>query len=197
MFNIIIFGPPGCGKGTQSEKIIKKYGLKHLSTGEILRDEICAKTPLGREAQNFMDKGLFVPDEVVIGMISTALEKNRDAKGFLLDGFPRTVSQAEALDKLLKLNAMDIDVVILLDVEEEESVRRILKRGETSGRSDDTSEEIIRERIKIYKNKTAPVADYYRAQNKVKTVKGTGEIDDIFAAISQTVDILQGAKQAS
>ena len=195
MLNVIIFGPPGSGKGTQSENIIEKYAITHLSTGDLLRDEIAAKTPLGKEAKIFIDKGQLVPDEIVIGMISTALEENTGKKGFLFDGFPRTTRQAEALDKLLKLYNTEIDVAILLEVEENELVKRVLKRGETSGRSDDVSEEIIRDRIVEYRNKTAPVADYYRNQNKVKTVKGVGSIEEIFATISQTIDILRNAKQ--
>ncbi len=195
MLNVIIFGPPGSGKGTQSKNIIEKYGITHLSTGDLLRDEIAAKTPLGKEAKIFIDKGQLVPDEIVIGMISTALEESSRKKGFLFDGFPRTTRQAEALDKLLKLYNTEIDVAILLEVDEEELVKRVLKRGETSGRSDDVSEDIIRDRIVEYRSKTAPVADYYRNLNKVKTIKGVGSIEDIFAAISQTIDILRNAKQ--
>ena len=150
MFNLILFGPPGSGKGTQSEKLIAKYGLKHLSTGDLLRSEIAAKTPLGLEAKSIMDKGHLVPDEVVIGMISSALENNPNAKGFLFDGFPRTGAQAEALDKLLALKETSIAAMLALDVSEEELVKRLLKRGETSGRSDDTNENVIRARIVEY-----------------------------------------------
>src|SRR5215212_84557 len=132
MFNLILFGPPGSGKGTQSEKIVEKFGLIHLSTGNLLRGEIMEKTPLGLEAKNFMDKGQLVPDEVVIGMIDSCLEKHADAKGFLFDGFPRTVAQAEALDKLLSLKKTHISKVLALEVDEEELARRLLKRGETS-----------------------------------------------------------------
>jgi len=147
MFNIILFGPPGSGKGTQSEKLIAAYGLKHLSTGDLLRSEIARKTPLGIEAKSLMDKGHLVPDEVVVGMISSALDENPQAKGFLFDGFPRTVAQSESLDKLLKLKNTEIGVVLALDVSEEELVKRLLHRGLTSGRSDDTNETIIRARI--------------------------------------------------
>src|SRR6185436_14105711 len=138
MFNLILFGPPGSGKGTQSEKIIAKYYLKHLSTGDLLRSEINSRTPLGLEAKSLMDKGYLVPDEVVIGMISSALDANPQAKGFLFDGFPRTSAQAEALDKLLKLKNGEIGVLLSLQVSEEELVKRLLNRGLTSGRSDDT-----------------------------------------------------------
>src|ERR1700712_255081 len=149
MFNLILFGPPGSGKGTQSEKLIAKYGLKHLSTGDLLRFEIGNKTPLGLEAKSFMDKGHLVPDEVVIGMISSSLDSNQEAKGFLFDGFPRTAAQAEALDKLLQLKKATINVMLALEVSEEELVKRLLHRGETSGRSDDSNETIIRKRINI------------------------------------------------
>jgi adenylate kinase len=144
MFNLILFGPPGSGKGTQSEKIVEKFGLIHLSTGNLLRQEITDKTPLGLQANSFMDKGQLVPDEVVIGMIASCLDNNPEAKGFLFDGFPRTVAQAQALDNLLALKKTSISKVIALDVLEEELVKRLLKRGETSGRSDDTIEEVIR-----------------------------------------------------
>ena len=188
MFNLILFGPPGSGKGTQSEKLIAKYGLNHLSTGDLLRSEIAAKTPLGLEAKNIMDKGQLVPDEVVIGMISSALDANPTAKGFLFDGFPRTSAQAQALDNLLELKEASINVMLALDVSEEELVKRLLKRGETSGRSDDTNEHVIRARITEYHNKTAIVAEYYRQFNKVVLIKGEGSVDDIFAALSKEID---------
>ena len=188
MFNLILFGPPGSGKGTQSEKLIAKYGLKHLSTGDLLRYEINRQTPLGQEAQNFMDKGQLVPDEVVIGMISSALDSNPGCKGFLFDGFPRTSAQAEALDRLLELKKAPIAVMLALDVSEEELVKRLLKRGETSGRSDDTNEGVIRARIIEYHNKTAVVADYYRKFDKVVMVKGEGTVDEIFSALCSEID---------
>jgi adenylate kinase len=188
MFNLILFGPPGSGKGTQSEKLIASYGLKHLSTGDLLRSEIAAATPLGMEAKSIMDKGQLVPDEVVIGMISSALDANPDAKGFLFDGFPRTGAQAEALDKLLDLKKTGIAVMIALEVSEEELVKRLLKRGETSGRSDDTNETVIRNRITEYHNKTAAVADYYKKFNKVVMVKGEGTVDEIFGLLCGEID---------
>jgi adenylate kinase len=177
MFNLILFGPPGSGKGTQSEKLIAKYGLIHLSTGDLLRKEIEAQTSLGIAAKTIMDKGQLVPDEVVIGMISSALDNNPDAAGFLFDGFPRTVAQAEALDGLLGLKDMEINVMLALQVSEEELVKRLIKRGQTSGRSDDTNEEIIRARITEYENKTSVVADYYNKFGKVVMIKGEGTID--------------------
>lgn len=188
MFNLILFGPPGSGKGTQSEKLITRYGLKHLSTGDLLRSEIARETPLGLEAKKFMDKGQLVPDEVVIGMISTALDENKEAKGFLFDGFPRTSAQAEALDKLLDFKKAPIAVMLALDVSEEELVKRLLKRGETSGRSDDTNEQVIRARISEYRNKTEAVADYYRKFNKVEMVKGEGTVEEIFKNLCSEID---------
>ena len=188
MLNLILFGPPGSGKGTQSEKLIAKYGLKHLSTGDLLRSEISNQTPLGKEAQNFMDKGQLVPDEVVIGMISSALDDNPDARGFLFDGFPRTPAQAQALDNLLELKNAPIAAMLALDVSEEELVKRLLKRGETSGRSDDNNENVIRARIVEYRTKTAIVADYYKQFDKVVMIKGEGTIDDIFIRLCAEID---------
>lgn len=188
MFNIILFGPPGSGKGTQSEKLIEKYGLVHLSTGNLLRSEIEAKTPLGLEAKSLMDKGQLVPDEVVIGMISSALEANPEAKGFLFDGFPRTEAQSEALDSLLRLKKSEIGVVLALEVSEEELVKRLLNRGLTSGRSDDTNENVIKARIVEYKKKTTVVADYYQRFHKVKHIKGEGSVEEIFSALCSEID---------
>ena len=188
MFNIILFGPPGSGKGTQSERLISKYGLKHLSTGDILRSEIAGQTPLGLEAKNFMDKGQLVPDEVVIGMISSALENNPQAQGFLFDGFPRTEAQSEALDKLLKLKQTEISVVLALNVSEEELVKRLLNRGLTSGRSDDNNESVIRARIIEYHKKTSVVADYYQKFNKVINIPGEGTVNEIFASLCAEID---------
>lgn len=188
MFNLILFGPPGSGKGTQSEKFIARYGLKHLSTGDLLRFEISRQTPLGREAQNFMDKGQLVPDEVVIGMISSALDANPHSKGFLFDGFPRTSAQAEALDQLLEIKKAPINVMLALEVSEEELIKRLLKRGKTSGRSDDTNDAVIRARIIEYHTKTAVVADHYQKFNKVVMVKGEGTVDEIFERLCAAVD---------
>ena len=188
MFNIILFGPPGSGKGTQSEKLITAYGLKHLSTGDLLRSEISRQTPLGLEAKSIMDRGQLVPDEVVVGMISSALESNPEAKGFLFDGFPRTVAQSEALDKLLHLKNTEIGVVLALEVGEEELVGRLLNRGLTSGRSDDTNESVIRARIKEYQDKTTVVADYYSRYSKVVKVKGEGSVEEIFSALCSEIE---------
>lgn len=188
MFNLILFGPPGSGKGTQSEKLIAKYGLKHLSTGDLLRSEIAQQTALGLEAKKVMDKGELVPDEVVIGMISSSIDKYATVKGFLFDGFPRTAAQAEALDKLLDLKKAPISVMLALDVSEEELVKRLMKRGETSGRSDDTNESVIRARITEYHKKTTAVADYYKQFDKVTMIKGEGSIDEIFNHLCEDID---------
>ena len=188
MLNIILFGPPGSGKGTQSEKIVERFGLIHLSTGNLLRQEISDKTPLGLEAKNFMDKGQLVPDEVVIGMIDTCLEKHPNAKGFLFDGFPRTIAQAEALDKLLALKKTAISKVLALEVTEDELVRRLLERGKTSGRSDDNDESIIRNRFAVYRAETEPVAEHYEKLSKFERIPGEGSIDDIFQKLSDAIE---------
>jgi adenylate kinase len=188
MFNMILFGPPGSGKGTQSASIVEKYGLVHLSTGDLLREEIGNKTPLGTEAKNFIDKGQLVPDEVVIGMIDNCLDQNKEAKGFLFDGFPRTVTQAEALDKLLSLRKSEISLVLALEVSEEELVKRLLNRGKTSGRTDDTDEMVIRKRFTVYTNETEPVAGHYKQSKKFQSIKGEGSVNEIFSAISQVID---------
>jgi adenylate kinase len=187
MFNIILFGPPGSGKGTQSEKLIAAYGLKHLSTGDLLRSEIAKQTVLGMEAKSIMDRGQLVPDAVVVGMISSALDSNPEATGFLFDGFPRTVAQSEALDKLLQEKNTGIGVVLALEVSEEELVHRLLNRGLTSGRSDDTNEAVIRARIKEYQDKTMVVSDYYSRFDKVVKVKGEGTVDEIFASLCSEI----------
>lgn len=188
MFNLILFGPPGSGKGTQSEKLMSRYGLKHLSTGDLLRNEIASNSPLGMAAKSFMDKGQLVPDEVVIEMIDSAIENNPQAKGFLFDGFPRTTAQAEALDKLLMQKNAPIAVVLALEVSKDELVKRLMNRGLTSGRSDDTDEAIIRARIDEYEKKTAVVAEYYDQFGKVARIKGEGSIDDIFQVLTDEID---------
>ena len=188
MFNIILFGPPGSGKGTQSEKLIAQYGLKHLSTGDLLRSEIAKQTDLGLAAKKLMDRGELVPDDVVVGMISSSIDNHPEAKGFLFDGFPRTSAQAKSLDVLLEQKNAQIVVMLALEVSEEELVKRLMKRGETSGRSDDTNETVIRARITEYHNKTAAVADYYQQFNKVVMVKGEGSVDEIFQLLCNEID---------
>jgi adenylate kinase len=195
MFNLILFGPPGSGKGTQSEKIVQRFGLKHLSTGDLLRKELADKTPLGLEAKNFIDKGQLVPDEVVIGMIDSCLDKHPEAKGFLFDGFPRTIAQAEALDKLLALKKTAISKVLALEVSEEELIKRLLKRGETSGRTDDIDEEIIRKRFAVYKKDTAAVAGHYKELGKFESIKGEGSVEEIFDALSNAIEAQMAAEK--
>ncbi|GAB4031115.1 adenylate kinase [Spirosoma gilvum] len=188
MLNLVLFGPPGAGKGTQSEKLIQKYNLVHLSTGDLLRSQIAAGTELGLRAKQLMDNGLLVPDEVVIGMIESKLQENQSAPGFIFDGFPRTVNQAIALDQLLDQHQTRITVMVALVVDSEELTRRLLLRGQTSGRPDDQNEELIRRRVKEYNDKTAPVADYYNQQEKYVAIDGIGSIEDIFQTICQKIE---------
>lgn len=188
MQNIVLFGPPGAGKGTQSQNLIDKYGFVHLSTGDLLRAEIAAGTALGLEAKQLMDKGILVPDEVVVGMIDNKIKANPDAKGFIFDGFPRTVAQAAALDRIMAENNIKINGMIALVVDEEELTKRLLIRGQTSGRADDQNEELIRKRVQEYNTKTTPVADYYSGQGKYSAIDGIGNIEEIFSNISAVID---------
>lgn len=190
MINLVLFGPPGAGKGTQSARLIEKYRLIHLSTGDILRGEITNGTPLGLEAKKLMDQGVLVPDAVVIGMIRNKLEQNADARGFIFDGFPRTQAQAVALDNLLQEKGTSIDKMLALDVNDEELIKRILNRGKDSGRSDDSDPAIIRKRIDEYNAKTAPLIEYYRAQNKLHLVEGLGTVEHIFELLCEAIDSL-------
>ncbi|RRB04050.1 adenylate kinase [Larkinella rosea] len=188
MLNLVLFGPPGAGKGTQSEKLIAQYQLVHLSTGDLLRSEIREGTELGLRAKMLMDQGILVPDEVVIGMIENKLTENRSAAGFIFDGFPRTVPQAEALDALLAHHNTEIRVMVALVVDEDELTKRLLIRGQSSGRPDDQNEELIHRRIKEYNDKTAPVAIYYESQGKFKAIGGIGNIEEIFQAICEKIE---------
>ncbi|AMR31804.1 adenylate kinase [Mucilaginibacter sp. PAMC 26640] len=188
MLNLVLFGPPGAGKGTQSQDLIEKFGLIHLSTGDLLRGEIAQGTELGLEAKKLMNEGKLVPDAVVIGMISNKLDSNKDAKGFIFDGFPRTVAQAEALDNLLASKDAAISGMIALEVNDDELEHRLLLRGKSSGRPDDANPEVIRKRIKVYNDETAPVAGFYQNQNKFTSINGIGSVEDIFAAILTVVD---------
>jgi adenylate kinase len=188
MFNLILFGPPGSGKGTQSEKLIAKYGLKHLSTGDIFRSEISNQTELGLKAKSYMDAGQLVPDAVTIGMVDKVINANKGVNGFLFDGFPRTKAQAEALDELLKGHGTEINVVLALDVPEDELIQRMIGRAKTSGRSDDADPEVQKKRIAVYRNETLAVADHYKTFNKVVHLNGLGSIDDIFASLCQEID---------
>jgi adenylate kinase len=180
MLNIVLFGPPGAGKGTQSQKLIDKYGLVHLSTGDILRSEIARGTALGMEAKQIMDRGDLVSDDIVIGMIESKLDAEPNAKGFIFDGFPRTQAQAVALDDLLQKKGTAISAMLALEVDNEELVKRLLLRGQESGRPDDQNEDIIRNRVNEYNNKTLPLKTYYSEQAKFHSIKGIGSIDSIF-----------------
>ena len=180
MINIVLFGPPGCGKGTQAQNLVQKFNLKQISTGDILRDNTKNGTELGKLAKPYMDKGELVPDQITIDMLIDELKKPTDAKGFIFDGFPRTAFQTEALEGIVKDVLNDqIDICLSLVVEDEILVKRLLERGKTSGRSDDADENIIRNRIKEYYTKTAEVAELYKKQGKYVEVNGVGEITEI------------------
>ena len=187
MLNLIIFGPPGAGKGTQSERLLEQYSLQHISTGDLLRAERAAGTDLGNQANEYIAKGELVPDVVVIGMVKNFMLAHTEAKGFIFDGFPRTKAQAEALDKLLDFKAAPIQLVISLEVPEEELVRRLVERGITSGRSDD-NEEVISKRIREYYEKTAPVASYYDSLGKLVRLVGNGTIEATFELIKNEIE---------
>ncbi len=197
MHNIVLFGPPGAGKGTQSQKLIAKYNLAHLSTGDLLRAQIAEGTALGLQAKKLMDEGYLVPDAVVIGMIGNALEKNKQAAGFIFDGFPRTVAQAESLDHLLAEHTTSVTCMVALEVGEQELVKRLLERGKTSGRPDDQDEAKIRRRVQVYNTETAQVAGYYANQQKFHSLNGIGEIESIFAQISDLIDRHKPAETAA
>lgn len=188
MLHIVLFGPPGAGKGTQSSLLVDKYKLVHLSTGDIFRYNIKNSTELGLWAKSFIDKGELVPDEVTIKMLQSEVQKHSEAKGFIFDGFPRTVPQAEALDALLAEKNTSVDLMVSLSVPEEELVKRLLERGKDSGRSDDTDPEIVRNRISVYNEQTAVAANYYKNQNKFFEINGVGAVDHIFSEICKVID---------
>ena len=190
MLNLVLFGPPGAGKGTQSSLLIDKYNLIHLSTGDILRGEISQRTTLGLLAKEIMDKGNLVSDDIVIGMISSKLDNNPDAKGFIFDGFPRTAAQATALDNLLENKGTSISAMLSLKVENNELIRRLLERGKNSGREDDKNESIIANRINEYNDKTAPLKKFYSIQNKLSEIDGLGNVEDIAQKLNLVIDKL-------
>ncbi len=187
MLNIVIFGPPGSGKGTQSARIVKKYDLIHLSTGDMMREEMKNDTPLGREVRAYIDKGLLVPDEVVLKEIDMHINRHLDKPGFIFDGFPRTIVQARALDQMLEAEGLPISLVISVDVEEEELFKRMMGRGEDSGRSDD-AEHIIRRRLEVYKEQTLPLISYYMEQGKIASINGMSPVDQVFDKITRAID---------
>ncbi|MCE3007286.1 MAG: adenylate kinase [Bacteroidetes bacterium] len=189
MLNIVLFGPPGAGKGTQSERIMNAFGLVHLSTGNLLRAEIAAQTTLGLEAKSLIEAGKLVPDDIVIGMMAKHIGANSQARGFIFDGFPRTVKQAEALDKMLETHGTSITCMISMGVDREELGKRLLKRAEIEGRTDDT-QEVIAARLETYERETLPVAEYYRVQNKLIAIDGIGAIEEIFGRIARALNPL-------
>lgn len=188
MLNIVLFGPPGSGKGTQAEKLVSKYGVIHLSTGDIFRANIKGETDLGKLAKSYMDKGQLVPDEVTISMLESEADKHPQAKGFIFDGFPRTTKQAEALDKYLAARNTSISLMLALNVNEEELKRRLLSRGKDSGRPDDQNPSIIQNRIDVYNRETAPAKEFYSMQGKYRPVFGEPPIDVVFDSLCEEID---------
>jgi adenylate kinase len=187
MFNLILFGPPGSGKGTQAARIAAKYNFVHISTGEIFRREIKNESPLGLKVRSIIEKGELVPDDLLVDILRSALQQAGNPAGFIFDGFPRTLPQAEDLDRLFLETGQTVSLVLALDVDEEEVVARLLKRAQLEGRKDDT-EEVIRNRMKVYHSQTHPLMEYYNKQGKFITVHGAGSIDDIFADICKVID---------
>lgn len=190
MFNLVLFGPPGAGKGTQAEKLIEKYGFNHISTGEVIREQIRKGTELGCSVQSYIEKGQLAPDDLVIDIIADYVAKHKDAKGNIFDGFPRTTVQAKAFDEIMEKNGTPVSVMLSLEVPDEELVKRLLLRGKESGRADDGNEGVIRDRIDVYKAQTAVVADHYKPQGKHRAVNGLGTIEEIFDRLCQEIESL-------
>lgn len=190
MINLILFGPPGSGKGTQAAHLVDKYKLLHISTGDLFRYEMGNDTPLGKEAKRYIEKGELVPDSVTIGMLRNKVEANPDVPGYIFDGFPRTTAQATALDELLQEKGQSVSKLLMLEVTDEEIITRLLARGKTSGRADDQDESIISNRIAVYRSETSPVYDYYAKQNKAVKVNGIGSIEEIFGRLSAEIDAI-------
>ena len=186
MLNIVIFGAPGSGKGTHSDLIKKKNNLTHISTGDLLRQEIKNETELGILAKGFIDKGQLIPDDIICNMLDNVLDTIKDSKGVIFDGFPRTIPQAEALEKILHKRGKDVSILLDLQVDEEELVKRLLERGKISGRSDD-NEETIQSRLQVYHNQTAPLAEHYKRKGKHVAIKGNGTIEEIFNRIAEAI----------
>lgn len=189
MLNIVIFGAPGSGKGTQSARIVEKYGLNHISTGDVLRAEIKNGTELGKTAKGYIDQGQLIPDELMIDILASVFDSFKDSKGVIFDGFPRTIAQAEALKKMLAERGQDVSVMVDLDVPEEELMVRLIKRGKDSGRADD-NEETIKKRLHVYHSQTAPLIDWYKNEKKYQHINGLGTMEGIFAEICEAVDKL-------
>lgn len=191
MLNIILFGAPGCGKGTQAAMIKEKYNINHISTGEVIRGEIARATELGKSMQSHIEAGQLAPDSIVIGMIRNYMKEHKDASGNIFDGFPRTTAQAEAFDKILSEDGESVSVMIYMDVPEEELVKRILLRGKDSGRADDASEDVIRNRIAVYREQTEIVAEHYSKQGKYVAIDGVGSLEEVFGRISAAIDAVK------
>ncbi len=191
MKNIVLFGAPGAGKGTQAVKLVEKYGFNHISTGQVIRNEIAAQTPAGKQVEECIARGEFAPDDLVIAIVKNFMATHQDVEGSIFDGFPRNTYQAEHFDLLMNEWNSEVDVMLSLEVPEDELVKRLLLRGKDSGRADDANEEVIRNRIRIYNEQTAPVADYYAAQGKHIAIDGTGSIEEIFARLCKAVDTLK------
>ena len=190
MLNLVLFGPPGAGKGTQAARLVEKYHLVHLSTGDIFRSNIKEGTDLGQLAKSYIDKGALVPDEVTIGMLEAEVNSNSNAKGFIFDGFPRTAAQAEALDAFLSSKDTEVSSMLALEVDENELITRLLERGKSSGRADDQDAGIIKNRIKVYENETAVLKTYYANQNKFFGIEGVGSIESITLGLCKAIDTL-------
>jgi adenylate kinase len=188
MLNLILFGPPGAGKGTQAKYLAETFNLTHLSTGDLLREQLAAGTELGLAAKEIMSKGELVPDSIVIGMIESKLNEERTTDGFIFDGFPRTVSQAEALDEMLSRHGTGVTMMLCLEVDKEELINRIMLRGQSSGRVDDTDAATVENRIIVYKEKTAPIISYYAGQGKYHSIYGIGSIEDITKNLRRSVE---------
>ena len=191
MKNIVLFGAPGAGKGTQAVKLVEKYGFNHISTGQVIRNEIAAQTPAGKQVEECIARGEFAPDDLVIAIVKNFMATHQDVEGSIFDGFPRNTYQAEQFDLLMNEWDSEVDVMLSLEVPENELVERLLLRGKDSGRADDANEEVIRNRIRIYNEQTAPVADYYAAQGKHIAIDGTGSIEEIFERLCKAVDTLK------
>ena len=189
MLNIVIFGAPGSGKGTQSERIVEKYGINHISTGDVLRAEIKNGTELGKTAKGYIDQGQLIPDELMIDILAGVLDSFKDSKGVIFDGFPRTIAQAEALKEMLNKRGQDVSVMLDLDVPEEELITRLIKRGEQSGRADDNME-TIKKRLVVYNTQTSPLKDYYKKENKYQHIHGLGTMENIFDDIAAAINIV-------
>ena len=191
MKNIVLFGAPGAGKGTQAVKLVEKYGFNHISTGQVIRNEIAAQTPAGKQVEECIARGEFAPDDLVIAIVKNCMAPHQDVEGRIFAGFPRNTYQAEQFDLLMNEGDSEVDVMRSLEVPEDELVERLLLRGKDSGRADDANEEVIRNRIRIYNEQTAPVADYYAAQGKHIAIDGTGTIEEIFERLCKAVDTLK------